>query len=553
MPVRKGLFLPLILFLFLQLLPAQDVDLRLRSSYGFDGIVKAGHWNPLSITLSNLGDAVAGTLSIRVIVSPGSPNNETLWESREELQLGKGESVSRRYIVPVARGSLPIRLTYHRDGLPILQEEILPPLRYAPEELIVALSSGPIPRARGLSVAYPLMEHLPDRWQGYSGVDLLLISDPPLRRISPPQWYALREWISFGGTALIIESAPDVTRLWSDGGAISSRGPLLSRPFGDGLLLLDTNSDEALLPALRRVLSRRHSSLPRPPLENSRRPFADSGTAAIVDPAVYHFPSRWLMALVFLITLVSLTLLTRGEEKTPRMSRLGPLLVPAALALILGLILSTSAAPPEDVAAEVQLLRKDRETGMSMLLEREVLLMSSQERDYRVAVPEELLLLPNAGRANRIVPTRDGGSAVNGELDKWGRVYLGTWERFNAALSAELLPTEGALRIENGTDFVLLESALVTSWHTFPTGAVSPGQVVTRSLSEKGAHVLSLEARRYVNELRKSRLLREQLRDGVAFVGWSPQLAEPLSITPGFASRVVRGAVLLPLKGEVPR
>jgi hypothetical protein len=179
--------------------------------------------------------------------------------------------------------------------------------------------------------------------------------------------------------------------------------------------------------------------------------------------------------------------------------------------------------------------------------------MSSQERDYRVSVPEELLLLPNAGRANRVVPTREGGSAVSGDLDKWGRVYVGTWERFNVALSAELLPTEGALRIENGTDFVLLESALVTSWHTFPTGAVSPGQVVTRSLSEEGAYDLSLEARRYVNELRKSRPLREQLRDGVAFVGWSPRLAEPLSITPGFASRVVRGAVLLPLKGEVPR
>lgn len=560
MQARTVIVALLILLLFPPLLKPQDVDLRLRSSYGFDGIVRPGRWNPLYITLSNFADPTAGTLSVRLIVNPGSLNNETTWTLTEEVDLGKGESLNRRYVLPVARGSLPVRLSLVRDGEVLLEEEILPPLRYTPEELIVALSSGAISRASGLSVAYPLMEHLPERWQGYSGVDLLILADPPLQRLSPQQWYALQEWLSFGGTALITKERegksgtnPEITALWEAGAEVSSRETLLSRRFGDGLLLLDHAEGPSLPRTLRRIIADRRSHNPVPPLENNSRPFADGATAALIVPGVYHYPSRWILALALLVTIASLALLTRAGQTRPRMSRLAPLLVPGLLALAFGAIFSSSAAPPEALAVEVQRLRADQGRGTSLLLEREILLMTTQRRSYRVTVPEKALLLPNAGRANGVEPTREGGSAVAGAMDDWGRVYLGTLERRHMDFSVTLLPEEHNLRIRNQTGLVLTESALVTRRHTYPTGAVSPGQEVYRPLSEEGAYQLSQSARRHVNELKKDRELREQLLAGALFVGWSPRVAEPLPVALPFAGRITRGVVIIPIDGEVSR
>jgi hypothetical protein len=566
---------PLLLWFMLLLstpILSQDVDLRLRSSYGFDGIVKPGTWNPLYIGLTNLGDSVAGTLSLEVIVSPGAPNNETVLLLAEEIELGKGEGVTRRFALPVARGSLPLRLRLRDSGNLLLEEEILPPLRYTPETLVVALSSGALESLRGVTVAYPLLEHLPDAWHGYAPVDMIVLANPALERLSPSQWEAIEEWVRFGGKLLMLSGEPGppatealLTTLWEAGQAIPAGpqarpGPsneeeagVSSRRLGDGRLYRTPGLPAEGVGTLRDLLSRHPSEGHAPPLENSRRPFADGGVAALAGGGVYRYPSRRLMGLVLLAAALSLAFLTRQGEKAPRMTLLSPLLLPLAFATILALLFSTTAAPPANLALEVQRAQRRRTDTGSFELRREVLLMSSRARSYEVSLPRGSVLLANAGRQNRVELVGTGGLEVRGELEEWDRRFLATWERRFLDLSVELLPEEGAVRIENGEELLLRESALLTSWHTFSAGPVSPGQQVSRTLREDSEKDLSPEARRYVHELRKERELLGLLREGSLFVAWTSRITPAYDLDPPFEERVVRGIVIVPMEGAPPR
>lgn len=552
----------MLLFLSLPALP-QDLDLRLRSSYGFDGVVRPGEWNPLYVSLTNLGDRVAALMSLDVIVSPGAPNNETVLVVEEEIELGKGESLTRRFTVPVARGSLPLRLRLVSSGTILLNEEILPPLRYTPEKLVVALSSGALKMAPGLPVAYPLLEHLPESWHGWSPVDLAILATPPLERLSPAQWNALKEWVRFGGRVLLAgasgspASEAQLRTLWESGADDPRAGEwgesVTSRKLGDGTIFRATRPEEVTSREIRDLAERDGVTGKTPPLESSRRPFTDSAVAALVEHRVYRYPSRWLMAALFATAAVSLSLLTRRGPDSPRMALLSPILLPLSFAAILAVLFGTTAAPPADLALEIQRAEKEESGSGSFRLQRDVMVMTSRAREFGVVLPRGTVFLPNQGRRNRVQIERTGDLAIRGALEEWDRHFLSTWERRYVDLSAELIPGEEEVRIRNGEKLLLRESAVITGWHTFSAGAVSPGQDARRPLEEGSEDDLSGEARRYINELRKERELRDALRDGTIFVGWTSTVAEAYQLQGAFDRQLVTAVIIIPMEGSLPR
>lgn len=533
---------------------AQDIDIRLRHRYGFDGLVKPGSWNPLYVGLTNLGDDIQGALTVESMVSPGNNQEGTTLLLTEELTLRRGESIARRYVVPLARGGLPLRLRL-RDGETLLyEEEVRPPLLAPPQQLIVGLGelSGLSLGRNAAETAYPLMEHLPERWLGYLPADIVVIADPPMERLTPKQLSALTEWLRRGGRALLLTgdgASPEVraylSQLWSEGLDEKSTEAARMRRFGGGILARPTDGATSLPEAIS-AMEPFATPVSPPPLESRRLPFADPTAAAVIDSLVYHYPSRWIIGLLLLLAVAALALLTRPELPWPPLRVGGPLLLPLFFSLLLGALFGGPLSPPKDLAVEFGRY-KPREGGL-FVVENDLLLMSSRERPYRVALSEEELLLPAAGRRERLYRTAEG--VLAGELTSWDHRFFTTWEREPLSFSASI--TEGELIITNGEPFALFESFLITDRSTYRLGPVSPGQRRSWELSSLEGRKASETAFRQSRELQREQSVRMHLQEGSLFVGWLRPASGMFELQPDFAASEVVGVITVELPEGVP-
>lgn len=225
-----------------------DIDLRVTVTYGFDGIGKPGRWTPVVVRLSNLGDAVHGSIDLRSLQGPRTSTERHPYLIRRDLHIPKGSSEVVRAILPVGAPALPIEVTVRTEaGEVIHRQQIDATSRIAPQALVVSLSDRRIlegllrdePGREGIrlrasgpvTVAYPLPEFLPDEWIGYHGADLLFIGRAPIERLSVQQWQAIVEWIDRGGAAVITHPPPGapgrarITSLWDTAETLPTGDP----------------------------------------------------------------------------------------------------------------------------------------------------------------------------------------------------------------------------------------------------------------------------------------------------------------------------------------
>ncbi len=200
---------------------------------GFAGRYKAGLWTPIEVTLrgGNARDPVIGRVRASLTDSDGL-NCSFDAPERCELIPGKETSVGQPgtvLYVCFGHESSPLTLDLH-DGHTTLAaktfnsnqsppEDQFPDALGSEQRLIVLVAKNPsglekaVPGTQGQSpqnvvATVDSLARLPTRWQGYEGVDIVLISTSSpdvFAKISPDNTRieALEQWVRMGGTLVL--------------------------------------------------------------------------------------------------------------------------------------------------------------------------------------------------------------------------------------------------------------------------------------------------------------------------------------------------------------
>lgn len=189
---------------------------------GFDRLYKVGCWTPVRITLSNPDpESFTATLVATVNDCDGVAVNYTL---PDKIELASGDTQTYTLYVRFGHLTSPLTLDFSRDGQPLLQRvydstvgedhaRYLPPALPSSENLLVNIGELGIDRflrqirnpARAAMVDDA--SALPDKWYGYEGIDLVVLSATDLQQFASlseaPRLAALQRWISLGGRLVL--------------------------------------------------------------------------------------------------------------------------------------------------------------------------------------------------------------------------------------------------------------------------------------------------------------------------------------------------------------
>ena len=499
----------LIMLLAAALLPAQDYDLRTSVTYGFDGVGKAARWTPIVLRLSNLGDAIHGEVVLTTWQGARTAEVRDPYVLRRELHLAKGAGEVLRFVVPVGAPTLPVDIRISAEDRVIYEEEIDAASRITPEALIVSLSTDRVLeallsdstprdgrlrlRAQGpLSVAYPLPEFLPEEWHGYHGADLVFMSSAPLERLSREQWRSLRDWVRFGGQVVMTPPArgePGRERRAELRDAASPAGLpaelFETRRLGAGAVhvLREDPAAPRVRDALRELALAQAAEGPRASLPTlmNRQAFAQPLIQTVLDGEIHNYPSRWLIALALMAYLASLAVLIRWIQRGSWQSI--PTLLTLCLAVAAGfyLVLSVAGPAPRHALAEIQQLQLEEGDEIASL-DRDVLILATEESSFRLRPPAGSALIPREG-SRSVRYLRDEGSLIPTELPRWRNAHYYLAERLRSPLIAEQQGdiNEGRVSLQNRTAYLIEELFVLFPERAYRLGSVSPGQEAKRS------------------------------------------------------------------------
>ncbi|MFW5728191.1 MAG: hypothetical protein ACOCYG_00895 [Spirochaetota bacterium] len=566
----------------------RDFDLRVAVTYGFDGVGKPGRWTPVVVRLSNLGDAVHGSIDLRSLQGPRTSTERHPYVIRRDLRIAKGSSEVVRAVLPVGDPALPIEVTVRTEsGEVIHEEEVNASLRIAPQALVVSLSDrrvlegvlmdgtveeGIRLRASGpVTAAYPLPEFLPEEWIGYHGADVLFIGRAPVERLSERQWQAIVEWLDRGGAAVLAEpvaGAPGEARiaeLWeraeplppADTGASGIDDALEARSRAAGTLYrlrIDTDlltgrtgtepdgTEEAVATEagvaarefLRDLALERSRRAPEPalPVLVRRQPFSDSVNQAVLDGPIYTYPSRWLIALATLAYLGAFAAVVRLIRRNVRSTVPALIAMPLLVAGGFYVVLSMVNPPPQDALIEVQRMT-GRQGEPVVSLERDLLALAATERRFSLRPPPGTTLLPVEGEPNE-VHVANGVRYIRGSLPRWREAHFFLADRVPLPVRVDHQGSHrsGNVTIRNDTNHLLEEVVLIFSDAVYNLGSVSPGQTTLRSYEAAQPVEWDRVApeHRAVAELRQSALgpLGSAATREAVFLAMGPTLTAPV-------------------------
>ncbi len=202
------LFGPLLLVLFLPLIPAFSAPITMEYSLGFDGFFQLNKWAPLHVMLENRGKTINGTLE--VIVTSGNEYlrnvHDTTYSMDAELPTNSKKLFSFTILLDSFTHPIIIRL---RDGEKIILSHLLN-LRpnYTTKSLVLFLGGKTASDFASLlpERVLPIISRarfLPESWYGYDGVEMLILHASALKNLRERQFTALTEWLKKGGYLII--------------------------------------------------------------------------------------------------------------------------------------------------------------------------------------------------------------------------------------------------------------------------------------------------------------------------------------------------------------
>lgn len=194
------------ILMFATLLPicAQDA-VEIDIAIGYEGLVKTGRFNPVLVRLKNDGRDISGDLSV-------TTRRGTTYRTGQKIVYTKhielpAQSRKRAFFsVPITSSGVPVSVRFEDKGTVIFEEELSVFGKVSYSQMLLALSRTAalnfLTAGRDLVVAYPHVETMPVRWDGYDPVDFVVIHDAEIGSFNDRQARALAQWVESGGTLL---------------------------------------------------------------------------------------------------------------------------------------------------------------------------------------------------------------------------------------------------------------------------------------------------------------------------------------------------------------
>jgi len=533
----------------------EQFNVRLEANVGFGGLFKPGRWTPVELTVQNLGPGIFGTLRIQIDRRDrfGPDQNTNIFERQLDLATGAVKTYS--VILPLETGVYPLRITLVNRGTDVVTQEVKLAGRGASGALVAALSRRtsldfllPVFNESGdraLDIVYPLVDYLPDQWQGYDGLDLLVVHDARLQDLTDQQISAVREWVSAGGQLVVSGGAhmgpadrdavfkltglalstPVVTTVRESGledvglpvVAVEAgqpvvatgfdqqepaivvrrlgRGRIVALPFDYAQLVRVAPATSlglwvSLLPE-RAVLASGARSEGIVPIAVSRRVFETDILANQLRLPLYSFPSRLLvMGLLgsFAAAVVAL-LIWLERRKKPTHAGLGAMLLIAASLATAALghfTLTVRQQPPQALAFSVEIAEMTPDDGYAVVT-KDIVLFSRQRADYEIRLPGSPVLIPIEGRDYRVTYER-GGQIIDMPASRWSHVNTQVIQVSEMAVQTRIQRGIGYANVEIENDTPVTLDGIVVLNGGFPTniGRLMPGQTVEQVVMGSG-------------------------------------------------------------------
>ena len=184
----------------------------LRAQIGWSGWIPLRAWLPVRVELQ-ASVPIDGEVAVDVPVQ----GYDTPLSFRRIVRLvpGASQRIVVEAFVPDARGVVAVRLV--ASGREVTRQNLPLSTTRAVEAVVLALTREPAGLeflsefTRKIRAVYVTEADLPDQWQGYAGVQMLVLRDFNERAISPAQQRALEEWVIQGGRLLVTGGSPLAT------------------------------------------------------------------------------------------------------------------------------------------------------------------------------------------------------------------------------------------------------------------------------------------------------------------------------------------------------
>ena len=184
---------------------AQSIDISV--AIGFQQRVQLDKWTPITVTVRNAGPAVTGYLE--VLAEDSRERNEYQTRYRQAVELTKGAQKRFQFTVYISRIAQPLHIRVVTGAGQVAEQIIDLRSKLTQQRFIVVLARDVNldylndQQEHRAQVVYPLPSFLPTHWQGYDGVEAVVLHRYALRELTPRQYAALQKWIASGGTLLI--------------------------------------------------------------------------------------------------------------------------------------------------------------------------------------------------------------------------------------------------------------------------------------------------------------------------------------------------------------
>lgn len=191
---------------------AENDGISMEIAYGYDNTAKGGRYLPLVVKIGNERDTkLTGTLQVKSAESDG-----TVYRYDYEIEAEGAETCEETYYIPVGTGASRLYVTLlNEDGTEILTKTVkLNVNRDVPEMFIGILSDHPeeLDYFNGVGIRYSTLrtrtfelsgEEFPEDDVGLNLLDVLIVNDYKLRKLSERQTAAIMDWVHDGGLLIL--------------------------------------------------------------------------------------------------------------------------------------------------------------------------------------------------------------------------------------------------------------------------------------------------------------------------------------------------------------
>lgn len=192
------------------LIPADDISLT--AEYGFDGMAKGGRYLPLTVTIGNdRTEVLTGSLLVKSLESDG-----TIYQYEYDVEVEPFSDFVSSYHVPLGNSAEQLFLTLaDAEGATIINKKLsLSVSRDVPDLFIGILSDDPsrLQYMDGIGISYSTLrtrcfemdpDEFPNDVIGLSLLDVLVVNNFKLRKMSEEQTAAIMDWVHNGGVLIL--------------------------------------------------------------------------------------------------------------------------------------------------------------------------------------------------------------------------------------------------------------------------------------------------------------------------------------------------------------